>query len=175
MGSCAAPQDCFLALRGIKTLAVRIEEHARNALAIAVWLSRHSKVERVLHPGLESHPQHRLALRQMSGYGGTISFQIRGGQDAALRALSGVRVFTLAESLGGVESLIEHPATMTHVSMPSDVREAMGISGGLVRVSVSRTWTTSLTTWTRPCFVLDAGEQGQRTIVSSFHASLNSP
>ena len=136
MGTCAAPQDCFLVLRGIKTLALRMEEHNRNALAVAEWLSRHPKVERVLHPGLASHPQHQLALTQMRGYGGTFSFHIRGGQDAAFRALSGVRLFTLAESLGGVESLIEHPATMTHVSMPPDVREAMGITPGLIRVSV---------------------------------------
>jgi cystathionine gamma-lyase len=127
MGTCAGPQDCFLVLRGIKTLALRMEEHNRNALAIAGW---------VLHPGLPSHPQHELALRQMTGYGGTFSFQIRGGQEAVFRALSAVRLFTLAESLGGVESLIEHPATMTHVSMPADVRSAMGISDSLVRVSV---------------------------------------
>ncbi|HEU0138852.1 MAG TPA: PLP-dependent aspartate aminotransferase family protein [Bryobacteraceae bacterium] len=136
MGTCAGPQDCFLVLRGIKTLALRMEEHNRNALAIAEWLSHHPKVERVLHPGLPSHPQHQLALTQMRGYGGTFSFHIRGGQEAAFRALSGVRVFTLAESLGGVESLIEHPATMTHVSMPPDVREAMGITPSLIRVSV---------------------------------------
>jgi cystathionine gamma-lyase len=136
MGTCAGPQDCFLVLRGIKTLAVRMEEHNRNALAIAEWLSRHPKIECVLHPGLVSHPQHQLALRQMRGYGGTFSFRVRGGQDAAFRALSAVQLFTLAESLGGVESLIEHPTTMTHASMPPDVREAMGITPGLIRVSV---------------------------------------
>ena len=144
MGTCAAPQDCFLVLRGIKTLALRMEEHNRNALAIAEWLSRHPKVECVLHPGLDSHPQHQLARKQMRGYGGTFSFKIRGGQDAAFRALSGLRVFTLAESLGGVESLIEHPATMTHASMPSDVREAMGITANLIRISVGLEDSTDL-------------------------------
>ena len=136
MGTCAGPQDCFLVLRGIKTLALRMEEHNRNALSIAHWLSRQPGIERVLHPGLESHPQHSLALRQMSGYGGTFSFRLRGGEERALDLLGRVKVFTLAESLGGVESLIEHPATMTHASMPADVRDAMGITGDLIRVSV---------------------------------------
>ena len=136
MGTCAAPQDCFLVLRGIKTLAVRMEEHNRNALAIAEWLSRHAAVERVLHPGMRCHPQYELACRQMQGYGGTFSFRLRGGEEAAMRVLSRVRVFTLAESLGGVESLIEHPATMTHASMPKEVRERMGITPDLIRVSV---------------------------------------
>jgi cystathionine beta-lyase/cystathionine gamma-synthase len=136
MGTCAGPQDCFLVLRGIKTLALRMEEHNRNALAVAQWLSGHAAVERVLHPGLSCHPQHELARRQMRGYGGTFSFRLRGGQEAVFRALERVRVFTLAESLGGVESLIEHPATMTHASMPADVREQMGITPDLIRVSV---------------------------------------
>jgi cystathionine gamma-lyase len=136
MGTCAAPQDCFLVLRGIKTLALRMEEHNRNALAIAEWLSGHAAVERVLHPGLSCHPQHELACRQMRGYGGTFSFRLRGGEEAVLRTLGRVRVFTLAESLGGVESLIEHPATMTHASMPKQVREEMGITPDLIRVSV---------------------------------------
>jgi cystathionine beta-lyase/cystathionine gamma-synthase len=136
MGTCAGPQDCFLVLRGIKTLALRMEEHNRNALAVANWLSGHAAVERVLHPGLACHPQHDLARRQMRGYGGTFSFRLRGGQDAVFRALERVRVFTLAESLGGVESLIEHPTTMTHASMPADVREQMGITPDLIRVSV---------------------------------------
>ncbi len=135
MGTCAGPQDCFLVLRGIKTLALRMEEHHRNALALAQWLSRHPKIAQVLHPGLPSHPQHALAQSQMSGYGGTFSFRVHGGQDAVFRLLSAVRVFTLAESLGGVESLIEHPATMTHASVPADVRETMGITPDLIRVS----------------------------------------
>lgn len=136
MGTCAGPQDCYLVLRGVKTLAIRMEEHNRNALAVARMLDAHPKVARVLHPGLESHPQHQLACRQMKGFGGTFSFAVRGGQDAVFRLLERCRVFTLAESLGGVESLIEHPATMTHASMPSDVRREMGITDDLVRISV---------------------------------------
>ena len=136
MGTCAGPQDCFLVLRGVKTLPIRMAEHNRNALALAEWLEARPEVARVLHPGLPSHPQHELALRQMHGYGGTFSFRLRGGQDAAFRLLSAVRLFTLAESLGGVESLIEHPVTMTHASMPADVRAAMGITPDLIRVSV---------------------------------------
>lgn len=136
LGTCAAPFDCFLVLRGIKTLALRMEEHNRNALEIARWLEAHPKVCRVHHPGLESHPQHALAQTQMSGYGGTFSFRVRGGQAEAFRLLESVKLFTLAESLGGVESLIEHPTTMTHVSVPAAVREAMGITPDLIRISV---------------------------------------
>jgi cystathionine gamma-lyase len=136
IGTCSGPQDSFLVLRGIKTLALRMEEHNRNALAIARWLEQHPAVSAVHHPGLESHPQHSLALRQMRGYGGTFSFRLKGGQPAVFRLLERVRVFTLAESLGGVESLIEHPTTMTHISVPADVREAMGITPELVRISV---------------------------------------
>ena len=105
MGTCAGPQDCFLVLRGVKTLALRMEEHNRNALAIARWLEKHPKVSAVLHPGLESHPQHELALRQTSGSGGTFSFRLRGGEAAVNHLLANCRIFTLAESLGGVESL----------------------------------------------------------------------
>lgn len=136
MGTCAGPQDSFLVLRGCKTLALRMEEHNRNALAIARWLERHPKISAVLHPGLESHPQHQLALRQMSGFGGTFSFRVKGGEDEAMRLLGRVRIFTLAESLGGVESLIEHPVTMTHASVPRHALDKMGITPDLVRVSV---------------------------------------
>jgi len=136
MGTCSGPQDCFLVLRGIKTLAVRMEEHNRNALEVARWLERHPKVSAVLHPGLESHPQHDLALKQMSGFGGTFSFRLAGGEDAVMRLLGAVRLFTLAESLGGVESLIEHPFTMTHASVPRERLDAMGITPDLIRVSV---------------------------------------
>jgi cystathionine beta-lyase/cystathionine gamma-synthase len=136
MGTCAGPQDCFLVLRGIKTLAVRMEEHNRNALEIARWLEKHPQVSAVLHPGLESHPQHALALRQARGFGGTFSFRARGGEDAAKRTLSRLRVFTLAESLGGVESLVEHPCTMSHASVPPEVQAKMGITPDLIRVSV---------------------------------------
>jgi cystathionine gamma-lyase len=136
MGTCAGPQDCFLVLRGIKTLAVRMEVHNRNALHLAHWLEKHPKVQAVLHPGLESHPQHGLATSQATGFGGTFSFRVRGGRDEAFRLLKGVKLFTLAESLGGVESLIEHPATMTHLSMPEEVRKKIGITDDLIRVSV---------------------------------------
>jgi cystathionine gamma-lyase len=136
LGTCQAPFDCFLVLRGIKTLALRMEEHNRNALEIAVWLERHPKIAGVHHPGLASHPQHALALRQMKGYGGTFSFRVRGGREEAFRLLGNLKVFTLAESLGGVESLIEHPDTMTHTSVPPDVRAAMGITPDLIRISV---------------------------------------
>jgi cystathionine gamma-lyase len=113
-----------------------MEEHNRNALALAHWLEAHPKVEQVLHPGLDSHPQHDLALRQMRGFGGTFSFRLKGDTSAVVSLLESVRVFTLAESLGGVESLIEHPATMTHASVPADVRRAMGIGDDLIRLSV---------------------------------------
>lgn len=136
MGSCQSPNDCFLVLRGVKTLAVRMEAHNKNALAIAHWLEQHPKVETVLHPGLESHPQHELALRQMKGFGGTFSFKVKGGQEEAFRLLSNVNLFILAESLGGVESLIEHPWSMTHFSMPEEARTEAGITGNLIRVSV---------------------------------------
>jgi len=136
MGTCAGPQDCFLVLRGAKTLAIRMEEHNRNALAVARWLEKHPAVSAVLHPGLESHPQHELALRQASGFGGTFSFRLRGGEAAVKRLLGGCRLFTLAESLGGVESLIEHPTTMTHASLSRDVQLKMGITPDLIRVSV---------------------------------------
>ena len=136
MGTCAGPQDCFLVLRGIKTLAVRMEEHNRNALEIARWMEKHPKVSAVLHPGLESHPQHELALRQARGFGGTFSFRLRGGEAAAKELMARCRIFTLAESLGGVESLIEHPSTMTHASVPRDVQLRMGITPDLLRVSV---------------------------------------
>jgi cystathionine gamma-lyase len=136
MGTCAGPQDCFLVLRGIKTLALRMEEHNRNALEVANWLEKHPMVAAVHHPGLESHPQHQLALRQTSGFGGTFSFRLRGGEAAVKRLLGNLRVFTLAESLGGVESLIEHPVTMTHSSIPPDVLAGMGITPDLIRISV---------------------------------------
>lgn len=136
MGTCSGPQDSFLVLRGIKTLAIRMEEHNRNALAVAHWLERHPKIAAVLHPGLESHPQHALALKQMRGFGGTFSFRVKGGEAGAQALLENVRLFTLAESLGGVESLIEQPVGMTHASVPREALDAMGITPDLVRVSV---------------------------------------
>jgi cystathionine gamma-lyase len=136
LGTCASPFDCFLVLRGVRTLPVRMEEHNRNALALARWLAAHRKVERVLHPGLENHPQHALALKQQSGFGGTFSFAAKADDGGMRRLLESVKVFTLAESLGGVESLIEQPATMTHASVPTDVRHKMGITDNLIRLSV---------------------------------------
>jgi len=136
MGTCAGPLECFLVLRGVKTLAVRMEAHNRNALELARWLEAHPKVERVLHPALDSHPQHKLAQQQMTGYGGTFSFCVKGGEAETFRLLAAVKLFTLAESLGGVESLIEHPWSMTHASMPEDVREQMGITRNMIRISV---------------------------------------
>jgi len=136
MGTCQAPFDCFLVLRGIKTLALRMEAHHRNALAAAQWLEAHPKILRVNHPGLKSHPQYELAQRQMRGCGGTFSFCVKGGKDAAMRLLGGVKIFTLAESLGGVESLIEHPWTMTHASMPDEAKVVAGITEDMIRVSI---------------------------------------
>ncbi|MFO0794793.1 MAG: cystathionine gamma-synthase [Candidatus Brocadiaceae bacterium] len=136
VGAVPGPFDCFLVLRGIKTLAVRMERHERNAMKIAQLLENHPKVRRVIYPGLKSHPQHELAKKQMTGFGGIITFFIKGGPEAARRFLERVTIFSLAESLGGVESLIEHPAIMTHASLPKEVREKIGISDDLIRVSV---------------------------------------
>jgi cystathionine gamma-lyase len=136
IGAPLSPFDCFLVLRGIKTLPLRMEAHNANALAIARWLQGRDEVSEVLHPWLESHPQHELALSQMRGAGGTFSFRMRGGGEAATRLLHRVRVFTLAESLGGVESLIEHPWSMTHTSVPEPQRRAMGIAEDMIRISV---------------------------------------
>ena len=135
-GGVPGPFDCFLVLRGIKTLAIRMERHAENALKIAQFLENHPKVRKVIYPGLSSHPQHELAKKQMTGFGGIITFFIKGGLEAARRFLERVKIFSLAESLGGVESLIEHPAIMTHASLPKEVREKIGISDELIRVSV---------------------------------------
>ncbi|MFQ5787955.1 MAG: cystathionine gamma-synthase [Thermodesulfobacteriota bacterium] len=135
-GSVPGPFDCFLVLRGIKTLAVRMERHAENAMKIAQFLEKHLQVRRVIYPGLKSHPQHELAKKQMSGFGGIISFFIKGGLDASRSFLERVEIFSLAESLGGVESLIEHPAIMTHTSLSQEVKEKLGISDELIRISV---------------------------------------
>ncbi|NDK38356.1 cystathionine gamma-synthase [Pseudoxanthomonas gei] len=135
-GAVQGPFDSFLALRGLKTLPLRMHAHCSNALALAQWLDTHAAVERVIYPGLPSHPQHALAARQMQGFGGIISVVVKGGLAAATRFCETTRLFTLAESLGGVESLVNHPAVMTHASIPLDRREALGISDGLVRLSV---------------------------------------
>jgi len=136
VGAIQGPFDSFLALRGLKTLALRMERHCGSALKIAQWLERHPKVRRVIYPGLASHPQHALAKRQMRGFGGMISMELDGGLDEAKRFLERCRLFALAESLGGVESLIEHPALMTHGSVPPEVRATLGIGDSLVRLSV---------------------------------------
>ncbi|MCP5451966.1 MAG: cystathionine gamma-synthase [Gammaproteobacteria bacterium] len=136
IGAVASPFDSFMVLRGLKTLALRMERHSANALHIAAWLERHPKIERVIYPGLPSHPQHELARRQMRGFGGMIGAVVRGGLAEVTRFLTRCQVFVLAESLGGVESLIEHPAIMTHASVPSEVRRDLGIDDGLVRLSV---------------------------------------
>jgi cystathionine gamma-lyase len=137
LGAVAGPFDAFLILRGIKTLALRMERHCANALAIAQFLEKHPKVERVYYPGLESHPQHALAKRQMTGgYGGIVTAVLRGTIDDARRVLERCHLFSLAESLGGVESLIEHPGLMTHASIPAAMRASLGISDTLIRLSV---------------------------------------
>ncbi|MCC6426567.1 MAG: PLP-dependent transferase [Phycisphaerales bacterium] len=147
VGAVPSAMDCFLMLRSTKTLHVRMQRHCENAMAIARWLTRHPKIEKVIYPGLESHPQHALARKQMkpswesapgadSAFGGMISCIVKGGLDPTRRMLERVKLFSLAESLGGVESLIEHPAIMTHASLPAEARAALGIADGLVRLSV---------------------------------------
>jgi cystathionine gamma-lyase len=137
VGAISGPFDCFLILRGIKTLALRMERHCANALAIAQFLEQHPRIERVYYPGLESHPQHALAKRQMiGGYGGIVTAVLRGTVDDARHVLERCHLFSLAESLGGVESLIEHPALMTHASLPAAMRASLGICDGLIRLSV---------------------------------------
>ena len=135
VGSIAGPFDSFLAMRGLKTLPIRIQRHSENALAIAQFLEAHDDVETVYYPGLPSHPQHQLAVRQMDYFGGMVTAILKGGLEESRRFLERTELFALAESLGGVESLIEHPAIMTHASIPPDVRADLGISDGLVRLS----------------------------------------
>jgi len=135
VGGVPSPMDSFLVLRGLKTLHVRMDRHCENAIALARFLEGHRQVERVTYPGLASHPQHALARRQMRGAGGMLTFVIRGGLDAARRFLEAVRIFACAESLGGVESLVEHPAIMTHASVPKETRERLGIADGFIRIS----------------------------------------
>ena len=135
-GAVAGPFDSFLVLRSLKTLSLRMQRHCENAKSLAPWLERQYHVQKVIYPGLVSHPQHHLAKNQMSDFGGMISMVINGGLDAAKRFLSRCELFTLAESLGGVESLIEHPAIMTHASIPPETRKRLGIEDGFVRLSV---------------------------------------
>jgi cystathionine gamma-lyase len=136
IGGVPGPFDAWLVLRGIKTLALRMKRHEENAKLLADWLEKHPKVERVLYPGLKSHPQHEVAKRQMRGFGGMITFFLKGDLQTSRRFLERVKVFALAESLGGVESLIEHPAIMTHASIPAETRAKLGITDNLIRISV---------------------------------------
>ena len=136
VGGIAGPFDSFLALRGLKTLHLRMRAHCDNAMELAKWLQKHPALERVIYPGLKSHPQHALAARQMDGFGGMISIEVKGGLRKARRMMERCQLFGLAESLGGVESLINHPAIMTHASVPADKRKRLGISDALVRLSV---------------------------------------
>lgn len=136
IGGVQGPMDSFLVLRGVKTLHVRMERHAQNAAKIAQFLQTHPKATKVNWPGLESHPQHKLARTQMKGFGGMMTFDIKGGLEAARKFLKTTKIFACAESLGGVESLIEHPAIMTHASVPKENREKLGITDGFIRLSV---------------------------------------
>jgi cystathionine gamma-synthase/cystathionine gamma-lyase len=136
IGAIPGPFDCWLTLRGLKTLALRMKEHNKNAIAIANFLANHEKISKVNYPGLETHPQHELAKKQMSGFGGMISFEVKGGIEAGIKVATSTKLFSLAESLGGVESLIGHPATMTHAAIPKEKREKIGLSDGLIRISV---------------------------------------
>lgn len=136
VGAIASPFDSFLTLRGLKTLAVRMRAHCENALHLAEWLEKHPKIERVIYPGLRSHPQYELAKKQMASFGGMITIFVKGGRQESVAMLERCHIFALAESLGGVESLIEHPAIMTHASVPKDKREMLGIKDNLVRLSV---------------------------------------
>lgn len=136
IGSILSPFDSFLVLRGIKTLAIRMREHEKNAIKIAEYLESSPKVKKVIYPGLKNHPQHELVKKQMSGFGGMLSFEIIGTLKEAKTFLENLKIFSLAESLGGVESLIEHPASMTHVSISKEEREKVGITDSLIRVSV---------------------------------------
>ncbi len=136
MGLVCPPFDSWMILRSIKTLAVRLKAHEKNAMELAEWLAAHPKVEKVIYPGLKSHPQHELAKRQMKGFGGMLSFYLKADLAGTKKFLERVKLFTLAESLGGVESLIEHPGIMTHASLPAEVRAANGIGDNFIRVSV---------------------------------------
>lgn len=136
LGGVPGPFDAWLTLRGLKTLALRMEKHQQNAMAVASFLASHPQIESVNYPGLSTHPQFDLAQRQMTGFGGMISFEVKGGLEAAKKLVTSTRLFALAESLGGVESLIGHPATMTHAAIPAEQRVAIGIHDGLIRISV---------------------------------------
>jgi len=136
VGAVPSPMDSWLCMRGTKTLHVRMARHEENARDLAAWLEKQAGVERVIYPGLTSHPQHELAKSQAKGFGGMISFDIAGGLEGATRFLRACKIFACAESLGGVESLVEHPAIMTHASVPPENRAKLGIGDGFIRLSV---------------------------------------
>jgi cystathionine gamma-lyase len=136
VGGVQGPFDSFLALRGLKTLHLRMRAHCDNAGQLAEWFAKHPKVDKVAYPGLKSHPQHALAKQQMDGFGGMVSVWVKGGEDAARRVMERTELFACAESLGGVESLVNHPAIMTHASVPPERRAALGVDDNLVRFSV---------------------------------------
>lgn len=136
-GAVAGPMDCFLALRGVKTLALRVQRHNENGMKVAEFLKNHPKVQSVYYPGLENHPNHEVAKKQMNGFGGMLSFRLKeDSREATFKVLENFKIITLAESLGGVESLVNHPATMTHASIPAKEREKLGITDSLIRLSV---------------------------------------
>ena len=136
VGAIPSPFDSWLVLRGVKTLAIRMKKHEENAMKIAEFLAQHKKVKSVNYPGLKSHPQYELAKKQMSGFGGMISFEVHGGKNAAKKLIESTKLFSLAESLGGVESLIGYPLTMTHAGIPDEHKKALGITESLIRISV---------------------------------------
>ena len=157
VGAVPSPMDSFLVMRGTKTLHVRMQRHDENARELAAWLEGHPQVVKVIYPGLASHPQHELAKKQQRGFGGMISFVLKGGLDESRRFLSACQIFALAESLGGVESLIEHPAIMTHASVPADRRAALGIDDGFIRLSVGLEDVTDLRADLERAFAAAAG------------------
>ncbi|HXH17541.1 MAG TPA: PLP-dependent aspartate aminotransferase family protein [Chitinophagales bacterium] len=136
LGAVPSPFDCWLILLGVKTLALRMERHCANGMKVAAWLEKHPKVKRVMYPGLKSHPQHAIAKAQMKGFSGMITFELKGTIEAGIKLMNNVKLCALAESLGAVETMITHPATMTHGSVPKEVREARGLTDGIVRLSV---------------------------------------
>jgi len=136
VGAIPSPFDCYLLIRSIKTLSVRMERHNSNGIKIAKYLNQHNKIKKVMYPGLESDPNHKIAKKQMIGYSGIISIELNTNIEGVKRFLNNISIFTLAESLGGVESLIEHPAIMTHASIDKKIREELGITDGLLRLSV---------------------------------------
>lgn len=162
VGGISSPFDSFLVLRGLKTLAVRMHRHCENAQEIAYWLQAREDVESVYYPGLEIHPQHDLACRQMAAFGGMISVVVRGGLERSRSILESCQIFSLAESLGGVESLIEHPALMTHASIPAETRRAIGIADGLIRLSVGIEDVNDLKADLEQAFRATTHRQGQR-------------